>query len=71
MKMKNTTYNYMKWIVLVVLPAAAVLIATIGGEVNWEYTQVTVTVLNAVTAFLGTSLGVSSINYQKGGNEDV
>lgn len=63
--MNNKTYDYLKWIVLTVLPALAVLISTIGGSLKWEFTEITVTVLNAVTVFLGASLGVSSINYQK------
>lgn len=68
--MNNKTYDYLKWIVLTVMPALAVLIATVGGSLKWEYTEITVTVLNAVTVFLGASLGVSSINYQKNGDDD-
>lgn len=68
--MNNKTYDYLKWIVLTVLPALAVLISTIGGSLTWEYTEITVTVLNAVTVFLGASLGVSSINYQKKEDDD-
>ncbi|WP_086348541.1 phage holin [Candidatus Enterococcus clewellii] len=68
--MNNKTYDYLKWIVLTVMPALAVLISTVGGSLKWEYTEITVTVLNAVTVFLGASLGVSSINYQKNGDDE-
>ena len=67
--MNNKTYDYLKWMVLTVLPALAVLISTVGGSLSWDYTDITVTILNAVTVFLGASLGVSSINYHKAGDE--
>lgn len=70
MNMTNKTYNAMKWIVLTVLPAAAACISMVGGELNWEHTQITVTILNAVTLFLGASLGISSVKYNKGGDKD-
>lgn len=63
--MNNKTYDYLKWIVLVVMPSFAVLISTIGSSLAWEHTEITVTILNAVAVFLGTSLGVSSLNYHK------
>lgn len=66
----NKTYDYLKWIVLTVLPALAVLVSTIGKSLNWEYTEITVTILNAVTVFLGGSLGFSSVNYHKSGDDE-
>ncbi|WP_430597513.1 phage holin [Enterococcus sp. AZ177] len=70
MNMNNKTYNLLKWIVITVLPAGAVLISTVGNSLDWQYTEPTVTILNALTVFLGTSLGVSSINYHKSGDGD-
>ena len=69
MNIENKTYDKLKWGVLVIMPAVAVLISTVGNSLNWQYTDITVTILNAVTVFLGTSLGVSSINYQKSGDD--
>lgn len=69
MNLKNKTYDKLKWGVLVVMPAAAVLISSVGSSLNWTYTELTVTILNAVTVFLGTSLGVSSANYHKNGDD--
>jgi len=65
----NKMYDYLKWIVLTVLPAAAVLISAVGNSLNWTYTEITVTILNAVTAFLGASLGISNVNYRKNGDD--
>lgn len=68
--MNNKTYDYLKWIVLVVMPSFAVLISTIGSSLAWEHTEIAVTILNAVAVFLGTSLGVSSMNYQKNRDDE-
>ncbi|MBL1223742.1 phage holin [Enterococcus sp. BWR-S5] len=68
--MNNKTYDYLKWIVLTVLPALAVLVSSVGNSLTWEYTEITVTVLNAVTVFLGASLGLSSVNYHKNGDDE-
>lgn len=64
-RMNNKTYDYLKWIVLTVMPALAVLVSVIGSRLGWEDTETAVVILNAVTAFLGTSLGFSSVSYHK------
>ena len=65
MKLNSQTYDIIKWIVQVVMPALIVAIGTIGGAVAWEYTEITMTILGAVTTFLGASLGLSSAQYYK------
>ena len=64
MKMKNSTYDTLKWIVQIMLPALITLITTIGIALQWEYTELTALILGAVTTFLGTCLGISSANYK-------
>lgn len=66
MKLKSNVYDILKWVVITVMPALAVLIATVGNSLNWQFTEITVIILNAATVFLGAVIGVSSINYQKG-----
>ncbi|MBP1046395.1 phage holin [Enterococcus sp. BWM-S5] len=68
--MNNKTYDYLKWIVITVMPALAVLIAAVGNSLNWTHTEIAVTLLNAVTAFLGAILGLSSVNYRNGNGDD-
>lgn len=65
MIMDNKYYDTLKWIVQVVLPALGVLIGTVGISLGWEQTDLTITILTAVTAFLGSMLGVSNHNYKK------
>ena len=47
------------------MPALIVAIGTIGGAVAWEHTELTMTVLGAITTFMGASLGLSSAQYYK------
>lgn len=58
----NKTYDNLKWLNAIFIPALITLIATVGKSLNWEYVVVVVAICNAVNAFLGSILGVS--NYQ-------
>ena len=63
--LNNKTYDVLKWVVSIVLPALVTLIGVIGASIGWEHTELVMTVITAITAFLGTTLGVSSSNYKK------
>ena len=65
MQMSDKTYDTMKWIVWAVLPALATLIGSLGVTLGWANTDVYVTIITAITAFLGTVTGVSNRNYNK------
>ena len=62
----NKMYDILKWIVMIVLPALAALLTAVG-EI-WAIPDMPriVLTLNAVTAFLGALIGVSSVNYNRG-----
>lgn len=65
MKMNSKVYDVLKWITLVALPAITTLwlaLATIWG---FPYREAIGATLTAVTACLGTLLGISSYNYNK------
>ena len=62
--MKNKTYDILKWIVLIVMPAFAVFAGVVGHELGWIHTDTFVTILNAFTAFLGVSLGFSNKSFK-------
>ena len=64
MKMANKTYDILKWIVLIVMPAFAVFVGVVGHELSWIHTDTFVTILNAFTAFLGVSLGFSNKSFK-------
>lgn len=59
--MPNGVYDVLKWVGLVALPAAAVLIATIGPAWGMPYVDNIVLTLNALGVFIGTLIGASHI----------
>ena len=62
----NKTYDILKWISTVVLPALATLVLAIGQI--WNLTVWTVPIgatIAAVATFMGAVLGISSIQYAK------
>lgn len=64
MKLTNKTYDILKWIVVIVLPAAATLYAALGGIWGLPLvTEITGTI-TAVDTFLGAVLMISSANYK-------
>lgn len=69
MPMTNKTYDKVKWIVSVVLPACGVLVGTLGNAYGWDSTDLAVTTIAAVTAFLGAVFMFSSSAYNKDGGQ--
>lgn len=63
--MNNKTYDIVKWGVLIFLPALTTLVGVIGQTLGWANTDTIITIMTAVTTFLGTITGVSNIKYNK------
>lgn len=65
MKLKNETYDILKWIALNLIPALETLILTVGQIWGLPYyVQIGATVA-AAGVFLAVILGVSSKNYKE------
>ena len=65
MKMTNKTYDILKWIALILLPALATFYAAIAAVWGLPYTEQVVGTITAVHTLLGTLLKISSDNYKK------
>lgn len=65
MKLKNETYDVLKWIAIIFLPALTTLVGGIGGKIGYDHIDLVVYCMAAVDTFLGTILGISTINYNK------
>ena len=63
--MNNKTYDILKWIALVVLPALATLYSTIALIWGLPYGEAIAGTITAIDVFLGAILGISSIKYAK------
>ena len=63
MYLDNRTYDIGKWLVLIFLPALAVLTKGLGDLYQIENIDQIVMTINLITAFFGTILQISSQNY--------
>jgi len=58
-------YDFLKYVALVLLPAAAALVITLGTILGWDAATVTAGVITAVDTFLGLILGKSATNFKQ------
>ena len=63
--MSNKTYNVLKWIAMVCLPALATLYFALAGIWGLPYGEEIVGTITAVDTCLGVLLGISSVQYNK------
>lgn len=61
----NRAYDVLKWTCLVALPAVSVLTAALGEIWGLPNVARIVLTINALTAFLGALLGISTAQYKK------
>lgn len=71
MKLSNKTYDTLKWVALICLPALQVFWLTIGKVWNINYTVEIGATIGAVALLLGALLGVSTDNYRAGKIQDT
>lgn len=65
MKLSNKTYDILKWIALVALPALTTFYGVVGATCHIPYTQEVLTIAVAFDTMLGTMLGISASKYNK------
>ncbi len=63
--MSNKTYDILKWVFTVVLPALTTLYLTLAMIWGWPYTEQIGASLTAVITCGCALLGISSVKYQK------
>jgi hydrogenase/urease accessory protein HupE len=65
MKMSNKTYDILKWVAQLLLPALATLYAALATIWGFPYGEEIVGTISAVDVFLGAVLKISSDQYNK------
>ena len=65
MKMKNETYDILKYVAQILLPAIATLYFSVSQIWGLPYGEQIVGTITAIDTFLGICLGISSENYHK------
>ena len=63
--MSNKVYDILKWTTLVFLPALTTLVGVILNTFDIECTDIVLTIMTAITTFMGSVLGISNVNYKK------
>lgn len=66
-KMSNDTYDILKYIAQIVLPAAGTLYSAVSGIWGLPYGEQIVATIMAVDLFMGAVLKISTDNYNKAG----
>lgn len=65
MMLKNKTYDTLKWICGILLPALSALYATLAGLWGFPYPEAICGTISALALFIGALLGVSTYKYNK------
>ncbi|MDO4681078.1 MAG: phage holin [Aerococcus sp.] len=63
--MNNQTYDFLKWFVWLFMPALTTLVGVLGQTLQWGNTDTIITIMTAVTTFLGAITGLSNKQYNK------
>lgn len=61
----DKTYNILKWVALVLLPAIGTLYFALAGIWGFPYGEQIVGTITAIDTFLGVILGISTVQYNK------
>lgn len=69
--LQNKTYDLLRWIADLLLPALGTLYFALGQIWGFPYCEEIVGTITAIVAFLDVILGISKKNYNKGVEEDV
>lgn len=65
MKITNKTYDILKWIAMILLPAIGTLYFALAGIWDLPYGEQVIGTITAVDTFLGALLGISTAQYKK------
>ena len=65
----NSTYDKLKWIAQILLPALGTLYFTLAGIWGFPYGEQIIGTISSVDVFLGVVLKISSDNYKVQTNE--
>lgn len=69
MKLPDKVYEFLKWLLLIVIPAAVTLLSGLGTVFEFDTTSITA-VIGLVATFIGSCVGISTINYRRTLDED-
>ncbi len=63
MQFSGKTYEILKWLCLIALPAASTLYWSLASIWGWPYVEQISGTIAAAGTFLGVMIGISTVNY--------
>ena len=69
LRLSNKTYDVLKWVALIALPASATLYAVLSATWGLPFGEQIPATITAVDTFLGALLGISTAKYNKDGDK--
>ena len=63
--LNNKIYDFLKWIVMIVIPALTTAYVGLSGIWGWPYAEEVAKTSAVVCALLGALLGISTVQYNK------
>ena len=66
MKLKNSVYDVLKWVVMICIPALATAYVGCAAVWGWPLAEQLSKTANIVCVLLGALLGISTAEYRKG-----
>ena len=63
--LNDKTYNILKWVALVLLPALGALYFGLAGIWGFPYGEQIVGTITVIDTFLGVIIGISTVQYNK------
>ena len=70
MTLSNKTYDFLKWIAIIVLPSLGTLYFGLASIWGFPYGEQVVGTITVIDTFLGALLGISTMNYTNDSNGD-
>lgn len=70
MRLSNRTYDILKWIALICIPALATFYSTLAPVWGWPYASEIAKTANALCMLIGALIGISTAEYRKGAHEE-
>ena len=61
----NKTFDVLKWLTMIAIPAFATAYSQLANVLGWEYGSEVAEIAVIICTFLGTLLGISNMQYYK------
>lgn len=59
MKLKDTTYDFLKWLAIYFIPSLETFVLTVGTALNWAQTNIVGIIIGACGVFIAGCIGYS------------